>query len=35
MSFDEAITSMKRAYSERLEWMNSSITSGTFVTDAE
>lgn len=35
MSFDEAISSMKRAYSERLEWMNSSITSGTFVTDAE
>lgn len=35
MSFDEAITSMKRAYSERLEWMNSSITSGTFVTNAE
>lgn len=35
MSFDEAITTMKQAYIERLEWMNSSITSGNFVTDAE
>lgn len=35
MSFDEAIASMKQAYSERLEWMNSSITSGNFVTDAK
>lgn len=35
MTFDEAITSMKQAYSERLEWMNGSITSGSFVTDAE
>ncbi len=35
MTFDEAIASMKQAYSERLEWMNSSITSGNFVTDAE
>lgn len=35
MSFDEAIATMKQAYTERLEWMNSSITSGFFVTDAE
>lgn len=35
MTFDEAIASMKQAYSERLEWMNTSITSGSFVTDAE
>lgn len=35
MSFDEAITTMKQAYTERLEWMNSSITSGSFVTDAK
>lgn len=35
MTFEEAIASMKQAYSERLEWMNSSITSGNFVTDAE
>ena len=35
MSFDEAIATMKQAYTERLEWMNSSITSGSFVTDAE
>lgn len=35
MSFDEAIATMKQAYTERLEWMNSSITSGFFVTDAK
>lgn len=35
MTFDEAINAMKKAYSERLEWMNTNITSGNFVTDAE
>lgn len=35
MSFDEAIATMKQAYTERLDWMNSSITSGSFVTDAK
>ena len=35
MSFDEAVASMKKAYQERLDWMNNSITSGSFVTDAE
>ena len=35
MSFDEAIQSMKKAYTDRLEWMNSQIVSGNFVTDAE
>ena len=35
MSFDEAIRSMKKAYTDRLEWMNSQIVSGSFVTDAE
>ena len=35
MTFDEAIASMKQAYSERLEWMNYSITNGNFVTNAE
>lgn len=35
MSFDEAIATMKQAYTEHLEWMNSSITSGSFVTDAK
>ena len=35
MSFDEAIQSMKKAYANRLEWMNSQIVSGSFVTDAE
>lgn len=34
MTFDEAIASMKQAYSERLEWMNNNITSGNFVTNA-
>ena len=35
MSFDEAIQSMKKAYTDRLEWMNNQIISGNFVTDAE
>ena len=34
MTFDEAVASMKQAYSERLEWMNNNITSGNFVTNA-
>ena len=35
MSFDEAIQSMKKAYADRLEWMDTQIVSGSFVTDAE
>ena len=35
MTFDEAVASMKKAYQERLEWMNNSITSGSFVTNAK
>lgn len=35
MSFDEAIASMKKAYTDRLNWMNSNITSGNFVTNAK
>lgn len=35
MSFDNAIQSMKKAYADRLKWMNSQIISGNFVTDAE
>ncbi len=35
MSFDAAIQSMKKAYTDRLEWMNSRILSGNFVTNAE
>lgn len=35
MSFDEAIQSMKKAYTDRLEWMNNQIISGNFVTKAE
>lgn len=35
MSFDEAIAMMKQAYTDRLNWMNTQITSGSFVTDAE
>ena len=35
MSFDEAIESMKKAYTDRLEWMNTQIVSENFVTDAE
>lgn len=34
MTFDEAIATMKQAYTERLNWMNSNITSGNFVTNA-
>ena len=35
LSFDESIALMKKVYTERLEWMNSSITAGNFNTDAE
>lgn len=35
MSFDEAIAMMKQAYTDRLNWMNTQITSGSFVTDAD
>lgn len=35
MPFDEAVETLKRAYTERLEWMNTQINSGNFVTDAE
>lgn len=35
MTFDEAIRSMKQAYTDRLEWMNDAITQGNFVTNAE
>lgn len=35
MTFDEAISLMKQAYEERLEWMNTNITSGSFVTNAK
>ena len=35
MSFDEAIQSMKKAYTDRLDWMNTQITSGNFVRDAK
>ena len=35
MSFDAAIQSMKRAYVERLDWMNTQIVGGNFVTNAE
>lgn len=35
MSFDNAIQSMKKAYADRLKWMNSQIISGNFVTDAK
>lgn len=35
MTFDEAISSMKKAYSERLEWMNTNIIGGNFVTNAK
>ena len=35
MTFDQAIQSMKKAYTDRLEWMNSQIMGGNFVTDAE
>lgn len=35
MTFDQAIATMKQAYTERLDWMNTNITSGNFVTDAQ
>lgn len=35
LSFDEAITLMKQVYQNRLNWMNSAITEGNFVTNAE
>ena len=35
MSFDEAIKTLKKAYENRLTWMNNQITSGNFVTNAE
>jgi len=35
MTFDEAVTSMKQAYRERLNWMNTNIMNGSFVIDAE
>lgn len=35
LSFDESIALMKEVYTERLEWMNSSITAGNFDIYAE
>lgn len=35
LSFDESIALMKEVYTERLEWMNSSITAGKFDKEAE
>ena len=35
MSFEDAISSMKKAYTARLEWMNSKIVAGDFIIDAE
>lgn len=35
MSFDDAIATMKQAYTDRLNWMNMQIAGGNFVTDAE
>lgn len=35
MTFDQAIETMKQAYTDRLNWMNSNITIGNFVTDAK
>lgn len=35
MTFEQAIQSMKKAYTDRLNWMNTQIVSGNFVTDAE
>lgn len=35
MSFDEAIATMKQAYTDRLNWMNMQITGGKFVIDAK
>ena len=35
MTFDEAIKTLKKAYENRLTWMNNQITSGNFVTNVE
>lgn len=35
LTFEQAMNLMKQVYQERLAWMNSAITSGNFVTDAE
>ena len=35
MTFEQAVVTMKQAYTDRLNWMNTQITSGSFVTDAE
>ena len=35
LTFDEAIEQMKKAYTDRLEWMNGQIQAGYFVTNAE
>lgn len=35
MTFDEAVASMKQAYRERLNWMNTNIMNRSFVIDAE
>ncbi|HJH65461.1 MAG TPA: CotH kinase family protein [Bacteroides mediterraneensis] len=35
LSFEDAMELMKQTYLTRLNWMNTSITSGSFVTDAE
>lgn len=35
MTYDEAIETMKRFYTERLSWMNGAISSKNFVTNAE
>ena len=35
MTFSQAIQSLKKAYADRLEWMNSKIVSGDFITNAE
>lgn len=35
MTFEQAVVTMKQAYTERLNWMNTQITSGIFVTDAQ
>ena len=35
MTFDEATKTLKKAYENRLTWMNNQITSGNFVTNAE
>lgn len=35
MSFDEAVASLQKVFTDRLTWMNTQITSGVFVIDAE